>query len=323
MTFVASEATLDDLMHEVLERLPKEGSMTRPTRGDAVEVVGAALELRNPRARLSRSASRSMVFSAVGEFVWYLAGSDDEEHIAHYVDMYRLEATQGVIKGAYGPRLFGQDGDAQVRNLVEMLQERPFTRQAVVQLFDRSDLQSAIKNPPCTCTLQFLLRDGKLHLIAHMRSNDAYKGLPHDIFAFTMLQEIVARSLGADLGEYQHLVGSLHLYEEDLARAAGYVGEGWHHPAEEMPAMPDGDPWPRLAELVDLEERVRTEGPQSVDAQNLEKNYWGDLSRIIIAYGLRNSPSKMEEIANAMSTEFYRLYLVDRRSTHSGGRAIA
>ena len=43
-------------------------------------------------------------------------------------------------------------------------------------------------------------------MLTYMRSNDAYWGLPHDVFAFTMLQEILARSLTLELGTYKHAV---------------------------------------------------------------------------------------------------------------------
>ena len=73
---------------------------------------------------------------------------------------------------------------------------------------------------PCTCTLQFLARGVKLDLIVYMRSNDVIKGLPHDIFCFTMLQEIAARRLSLEPGIYKHCVGSLHLYSVLFAVAS-------------------------------------------------------------------------------------------------------
>ena len=48
-----------------------------------------------------------------------------------------------------------------------------------------------------------------------MRSNDLYRGLPHNVIQFTCLQEIVAGWLGASLGSYHHFSDSLHFYESD------------------------------------------------------------------------------------------------------------
>ena len=79
-----------------------------PSRGAAIEVRGVRLELANPRDRLSRSHKRGRVFSCLGEFVWYLAGSESVDHIEFYIRRYRDEAEpNGTVYGAYGPRLFG------------------------------------------------------------------------------------------------------------------------------------------------------------------------------------------------------------------------
>ena len=71
---------------------------------------------------------------------------------------------------------------------------------------------------------------GSAQLTAHvhyMRLNDALVGLPHDVFCFTMLQEIVARSLSVELGGYKHAVGSLHLYKTHVDAAHQFLEEGW------------------------------------------------------------------------------------------------
>ena len=85
-----------------------------------------------------------------------------------------------------------------------------------------------------------------------MRSNDSYIGLPHDFFAFTMIQEIVARTLDCGLGAYKHFVGSLHLYEDDLDSAQGYINEGLQPTTAAMPAMPRGDPWKVIDVLLPI-----------------------------------------------------------------------
>src|ERR1043165_8344585 len=106
----------------------------------------------------------------------------------------------------------GIDQIAQVRKLLSDPERSP-SRKAVIQLFNAEDISEDHEDVPCTCTLQFLLRKAGLDLFVSMRSNDAYRGLPHDVFAFTMLQEILARDLGKPVGRYKHAAGSLHLYE--------------------------------------------------------------------------------------------------------------
>jgi len=49
-----------------------------------------------------------------------------------------------------------------------------------------------------------------------LRSNDVFLGLPHNIVQFTCLQEILAGWLGVEVGSYNQLSDSLHVYQQDL-----------------------------------------------------------------------------------------------------------
>ena len=220
-------SSLDDVMRDVITMLLTSGEATTPSRGQAVEIRGATLELDNPRARLSRSETRGRVFSSLAELCWYLSGSDKVEPIKHYLSHYEDDAEEdGTVHGAYGPRLLNFDGIDQIRYVIDTLGQRPFSRQATIQIFDHEDVRELYNHVPCTCVLQYFVRSDSVDAITYMRSNDAYKGLPHDIFAFTMIQELIARSLGIDVGTYTHMVGSLHLYQADEANLENSSGPG-------------------------------------------------------------------------------------------------
>lgn len=253
------------------------------TRGDNKEILGAQIELLDPRARLSRTESRSTLFSALGELLWYLSADDTIDFIRYYAPQYdkNVEVEDGRVVGAYGPRLFGHRGIDQVTQVIQLLKDRPTTKQAVVQLFDCGDLAAKKKDVPCTCTIQFLLRESRLHAIASMRSNDAVIGMPHDVFAFTMLQEIVARALGADLGIYRHWVASLHIYDEHAERVAGYLEEGWQQTAGvAMEPMPAGDPRPAIAMLLEAERAFRIDGRKE-PWPDTGSGYWNSLTWLL------------------------------------------
>jgi thymidylate synthase len=123
-----------------------------------------------------------------------------------------------------------------------------------------------------------------------MRSNDAYIGLPHDIFCFTMLQEVLARTLGIVLGPYTHFVGSLHLYDEHREETEQYLGEGVQATIA-MPAMPSGDPWPAIRKVLDAEFRIRR--GEEIDADKWGVGpYWADLIRLLQVYAARRTRAK-------------------------------
>jgi thymidylate synthase len=308
-----SAATVDDLMRKAIKRVLKRGKKAGPTRGPVVELTNVGLELTNPRARLSRSEGRGRIFSCLGELCWYLSGSNRVEPIAYYIPAYQEESDDGIVHGGYGARLFGWDGADQIQNVIRLLQKKPSSRRAVIQLFDHEDIDAPYKEVPCTCTLQFMLRDGKLDLTTYMRSNDVYLGLPHDIFSFTMIQELVARSVGTSLGVYTHFVGNMHLYEKDEVQARSFLREGWLSTKSYMPGMPTGDQWDNVRSLLSFEETLRRssepcEVPESLDP------YWADIARLLQIHSLSKKKdfSGVREVQRMMNNSQYQLYVDSR-----------
>jgi len=280
-----SEKTVDDLLRRAFEQILKSGVRVKSTKGMNTELAGVVLELKNPRARLSRTETKGTVFSCLGETLWYLAKTNDLSFIEYYLPGYRKLSDNGTtIYGAYGPRLFGVNGNIdQIQSVVRLLKRKRSTRQAVIQLFDASDLLKKHKDVPCTCVLQLLIRRNKLHMFTYMRSNDVFKGLPYDIFAFTFLQEILARTVDANLGSYWHAAASLHLYDEDRSKANRFLKEGWQPTTITMPAMPSGDPWPNVFKLLNAETSIRLGKRLGSDVLTLP-NFWADLMRLLQIY---------------------------------------
>jgi thymidylate synthase len=327
MTF--EEQTLDDVLNRVYTALLDDRPKTLASKGPHYEQIGALICLRDPRARLSWSQDRLVPYSSIGEVLWYLAGSDEPDFISYYIPAYRDTPLQdGRVPGAYGPRIFGPPPMNQIDSAIALLRQRPTSRRAVAQIFSAADLAASLGSTdakdlpevPCTCTLQFLIRDGKLNLVAHMRSNDAYLGLPHDVFCFTMIQELVARGVGVELGSYFHSVGSLHLYEKDESAARRYLSEGWHDAAA-MPEMPLPDQREAVQALLHVERQLRLKGDTSGIA--LLPLYWRDLAtllRVRLEVSSMDPSSRSQallESRSQLSCDVFRRYLLDR--AHAAG----
>lgn len=300
--------TLDDLLRKtystLLEKCPTD---FKTSRGNiSHELLGATLVLNNPRARLSTTETKGKLFSALGEFLWYLAKSNDPDFITYYISCYKDEVDDnGKINGAYGPRIFNMNGIDQFNSVIELLKSKPNTRRAVIQIYRAEDLNPKLKEVPCTTMLQFFNRDDKLQMFVSMRSNDAYLGLSHDIFSFTMLQELIACELNLGLGNYYHSVGSLHIYKEHLNKVDQYINEGWQPTVDiSMPVMPKGSL--RTIESVLLhEENIRCNN--AIVKIEID-NYWSDfigLLKIFSCY--KNENFKLiKEINDTLSHELYK-----------------
>ena len=303
--------TLDDILLQLYSELLTTSATVIASRGENTEILGALIKIEKPRARLSRSETRGKLFSSLGELLWYLSRDNQLGFIERYVGRYRNESEDNVtVYGGYGPRLFGQRGHDQVQNVIDILNAHPASRRAVIQIFNAEDINSARKEIPCTTTLQFFVRDDRLDMITTMRSNDAYWGLPHDVFCFTMIQELIARSLGREIGIYRHFAGSLHLYKDHRHDAQNFVNEGYQARIE-MPSMPVGDPWSAVARLLKTEQRIRNGEHVDVDTLGLDP-YWCDLIRVIQIHFSGGDEEKIEALANAMSFRRYRPYIIGR-----------
>jgi thymidylate synthase len=302
-----SGPTVDDVMHDVFEAIQSRGCRISPGKGPAAELVGTLIEVTNPRARLSRTEERGRPFGCLGELCWYLAGSNSLDFISYYLPKYEKSADGNIIFGGYGPRLFDWKGLNQLANVTDLLRRRPDSRRAVVQLFDATDILEEHNDVPCTCTLQFILRKDELHLFANMRSNDAFLGLPHDIFSFTMLQEIMARTLSVELGTYKHAVGSLHLYDPNADAAQRFLNEGWQSTEMPMPPMPLGDPWPSIRLLLEAEAKIRAGGqPDSQKLKDIDP-YWEDFVRMLQIFKCKKDKNteRIRFLACKMSSPVY------------------
>lgn len=111
-----------------------------------------------------------------------------------------------------------QKPNDQVQKIVGLLKKSPETRRAIICLWDlEKDLST--EHPPCACTIQFLVRNGKLDTIAYFRSNDSWMAALPDMIAITKLSKIISQKTNIPVGQYIHFAASYHLYEPDIVPA--------------------------------------------------------------------------------------------------------
>lgn len=294
------DAYLDNL--RLVHRRPEYRASSRgnPCR----ERLNEAFTVTRPRERACFAPARrpNIVFH-FAEVLWYLAGSGDVDHIAYYAPSLRRLAADGrVLTGtAYGRRIFrnGQGGRSQWERVRRLLARDPDSKRACIQVFDASELEYE-DNPDVACTLglQFLLRGGRLHLTTYMRGNDAVRGTLCDVFSFTFLQELMARSLGVKLGPYCHLVGSMHVNDADAAWVEDILAEhddtGVHVAVHPFPAMPPGDNMRWLPAVLACEHELRTRPASPFPPPGSEFGglpaYWQQILILFTVYrGLRRT----------------------------------
>ena len=208
--------SVDDVLEQLITFIMLHGKYAAPRNIEITESIGVIIELRNPRRRIQYNPARNLnVHFALGEFLWYFSGDNLLENITYYNRRYGDYSDDNfILNGAYGKRIFGFDThkNSQWQTIKKIFDKDIYTRQGVISIFSPNDIIIKTKDVPCTCSLQFFVREGKLDMIVYMRSNDLIWGTPYDIFSFTMFQEILANELNVELGKYIHFIGSAHIY---------------------------------------------------------------------------------------------------------------
>ena len=238
--------SLDDLLYATYNSIRAEENLIKSKRDEILEITQYGATLINPRIRTSMSLDRRLVKSKFAEFAWYLSKEDDKNYIRPYIAAYEFEEQENnKILGAYGSKVFGSKNGQkpQYERIIEQITKRKNTKQAYLVISEIEDYKfrsEQFKSPPCTVGLHFIVRNDRLNLTVHMRSNDAYFGLPHDLFCFTMLQELISCRTKIPLGTYTHYATSMHIYTKHVNRIIKYLDEGKHEPVE-MPKIKNCD----------------------------------------------------------------------------------
>lgn len=114
----------------------------------------------------------------------------------------------------------------QYENVLKALKEDKHSRQAIIQIF-----QANIDNKkfggdtriPCSVDYQIMIRNDRVYLIYHIRSNDYFGHMPIDIWLAAELIEWIKNKLKyiypeLKTGSLIYFAGSLHAYNWDLDR---------------------------------------------------------------------------------------------------------
>jgi thymidylate synthase len=233
--------------------LAKSGEKVSPRGMATREVRDVHLLLTQPRARLLYAPPARIVNPAfaVAETVWHLSGSD-ASWIFDYNDRLRQFADDGVLLGAYGPRMRNwagkvdqlaprrrdpQGGPRLPPSPDPALRPGPGRRRAQGRALHPRLSGSTCGPAACTCR-------------PCMRGQDVWIGMPYDVFFYTVLHELVAGWLGAELGEFHLHVSSLHIYER-TRRAGRRTDLALGEPAHARPANTPGTGFAGLLDQVE------------------------------------------------------------------------
>lgn len=204
----------------LLNNLVKFGRRASPRGLEVREIVSHQSIVQMEYPVVTNSVRRVGYRFMVAEAFWILSGRNDVAFMRKFSTHIESFSNDGVFfDGAYGPKVVDQ-----LRYVCDCLAKDIDSRQAVIEIWRPNPRDS--KDVPCTLSLQWLVRDGKIHCIDTMRSSDAWLGWPYDIFSFTALTAYITLMLRyrcerkIQLGNIYLNAGSQHYYVDPVRDGA-------------------------------------------------------------------------------------------------------
>jgi thymidylate synthase len=159
---------------------------------------------------------------AVNFYEWMISGSTDSEsivkkypNIARFMEKPKNPDLPANFNTFYGPRILSQ-----LPFIIEELKTFPDSRRAVISILDKDDLELLNKDEslefPCCDSATFFIREGRLNVHVHMRSQNMGQVLKLDMYLWGRFTCELAEKLEIPVGKFSSSVVSAHVFKRDF-----------------------------------------------------------------------------------------------------------
>lgn len=192
---------------KLIQRIFEEGEINLASKGPNREVIGAIINI-DPLEVPLLSGRQMHYEGLVGELKGFLNNvQTDEEFKKLGCNFWGAWTANGVD---YSRLLHNFNGVNQLEKVIDSLKKKPSSRKHVISLWEPG---SPALQPPCVMHYQWLVQNGRLHMIWSQRSADVMIGLASDMFSAWLFNQLMALATGYRAGNVQLQIGSAHIYE--------------------------------------------------------------------------------------------------------------
>ncbi len=103
----------------------------------------------------------------------------------------------------------------QVDYVLYLLKNNPSSRRIMTNIFNFEDLKD-MNLEPCAYGTQWLVKEGKLHLILNQRSQDMLTANGWNTMQYAALLCMFAKCTGLEVGTLTHNIGDCHIYDRHI-----------------------------------------------------------------------------------------------------------
>ncbi len=168
----------------------------------------------------------------LGVMVGFAAASEQDPIIDQFGDPHMIKEMRQVffepgpnaLGHSYAGLMRGPDGRSDLKDVVDLLQQQPLSKRAVLTLCG-----PAGGKVPCLNVVQFLIRDGSVQTTYFARGQDVFKKFYADGVCVAAMARRVAQQLGLPAGRVRGFLGSSHIYAEDIPAIQTMLDRGRAH----------------------------------------------------------------------------------------------
>jgi thymidylate synthase len=214
----------------LLQRILQGGDNSFPRGFKCIEVLQHTVIVNMVHPVITNQERKLNYRFMAAEAHWILTGDDRVETITPYNSKMKDFSDDGVkFFGAYGPKVMGQ-----LDYVISKLVADPWSRQAGINIWRENPPET--KDVPCTVSVFFSIRSGRVNCHVFMRSSDAWLGFPYDVFNFSMLSYLVCARLNhlprlqvdnLEPGNLYLTMANSHLYQHNQVGAQDCIA--WHN----------------------------------------------------------------------------------------------
>ena len=155
-------------------------------------------------------------------WIWQKKSNKVSDLNSHIWDQWAGE--DGTIGKAYGYQMSkkynfktkdGIKSMDQVDYVLYLLKNNPSSRRIMTNIFNFEDLKD-MNLEPCAYGTQWLVKEGKLHLILNQRSQDMLTANGWNTMQYAALLCMFAQCAGLEVGTLTHNIGDCHIYDRHI-----------------------------------------------------------------------------------------------------------
>ncbi len=162
--------------------------------------------------------------NAIDEILWIWQKKSNKISDLHSHIWDQWAGEDGTIGKAYGYQLAkkykfktkeGIKEMDQVDYVLYLLKNDPSSRRIMTNIFNHEELKD-MNLEPCAYGTQWLVKEGKLHLILNQRSQDMLTANGWNVMQYAVLQCMFAQVAGLKPGTLTHNIGDCHIYDRHI-----------------------------------------------------------------------------------------------------------